>query len=540
MAQPGLVLLLWLAGLMLLNLLLASIGQWIRVGQSEAVQDYLAQLIHHQATTIDFAFYESADYYNRLYRAQIQAKSRPLALLENLGNLLKNTITLVALAGLLIPFGAELIGALLASTLPALYILIRHKQRERQWQLQITPMERKAWYFDQVLTQKHYAAELRLLNLGPYFIQAYQAVRAELRQQQLQLKKNQILGQLAAGLIALLGVGLTLLWLLWQTFHGQLSLGDLVLLYQAFNRGQSASRAVLANGSEIYGSQLFLADLFQFLDSQPQIQPPLTPLAMPTELAHGIRFEQVSFAYPDSPQAVLTDFELEIPAGKIVAIVGTNGAGKSTLFKLLCRLYDPTAGRITLDGHELRQFDPAALRRQISILLQEPVHYHATVADNIALGEIAPDSAPEESIQVQQAAQAAAADAFIAHLPQGYDTLLGKWLDNGTELSGGQWQRVALARAFYRQAALILLDEPTSALDSWAETDWLNRFRQLANGRTALIITHRFTTAMHADQIHVMEAGRMVESGTHQQLLALNGRYAQSWQAQMRELASPN
>ena len=276
---------------------------------------------------------------------------------------------------------------------------------------------------------------------------------------------------------------------------------------------------------------LFLDDLFAFLDLRPRLADPAQPAAAPTGLRDGIRLAGVSFRYPDSERATLIDFGLDIPAGQIVAIVGENGAGKSTLLKLLCRFYDPQAGAITWDGLDLRELAQADLRRRITVLFQQPAPYHVTAADNIAFGDLL--SQPGRP-QIEAAARAAAADAIINRLPDGYDTLLGKWFGY-TELSVGEWQRLALARAFVRQADLVILDEPTSAMDSWAEAAWMGRFRELVAGRTALIITHRFTTAMQADIIHVMHEGRVVESGTHAELVALGGRYSASWRLQMRE-----
>jgi len=246
-------------------------------------------------------------------------------------------------------------------------------------------------------------------------------------------------------------------------------------------------------------------------------------------MKEGIRLSEISFRYPGSQRHALKDFNLSIPAGKMVAIVGENGAGKSTLIKLICRLYDPESGQISIDGINLRDFALDDLRRQITILFQEPVHYHTTAAENIWHGDI---STPLSKPKIEAAAQAAGADTPINRLPEGYESILGKWF-GGSELSVGEWQRVALARAFLRQAPIIILDEPTSAMDSWAEADWMARFRDLTAERTSIIITHRFTTAMQADIIHVMMAGQIVESGSHQELLALGGRYAQSWRAQM-------
>jgi ATP-binding cassette subfamily B protein len=222
---------------------------------------------------------------------------------------------------------------------------------------------------------------------------------------------------------------------------------------------------------------------------------------------------------------------LTVPAGQIVAIVGANGAGKSTLLKLLCRFYDPEAGLIDLDGFDIRHLSLDELHRQITVLFQLPVFYHATAGQNIAIGDL---KASPSAVEVEAAARGAGAHQFIARLPRGYDTLLGKWFADGAELSGGEWQRIALARAFLRQAPIVVLDEPTSFMDSWAEARWLARFRTLVEGRTAIIITHRFTTAMQADMIHVMDEGQIVESGSHAELLAQAGLYAQSWRTQIQ------
>jgi ATP-binding cassette subfamily B protein len=244
-----------------------------------------------------------------------------------------------------------------------------------------------------------------------------------------------------------------------------------------------------------------------------------------------IRFRQVSFQYPGSDRTALRDLDLAIPAGQVAAIVGTNGAGKSTLVKLLCRFYDPQQGRIELDGIDVRDLALGDLRGAVTVLFQEPVHYNASVAENIALD---PDAAVAKRPAIEAAARAAGAEALIEGLPEGYETLLGKWFGGGVELSTGEWQRLALARAFMRPSRLILLDEPTSAMDSWAEADWIRRFRALATGRTAVIVTHRFTTAMQADVIYVMDEGRVSEHGSHEELLRHDGAYAQSWRAQMR------
>ncbi len=312
-------------------------------------------------------------------------------------------------------------------------------------------------------------------------------------------------------------------------------MGDLALFYQAFNRGQSLLRTLLGNLGQIYSNALFLGNLFEFLELQPQVVDPPHPCPAPSPLQQGIRFRDVTFRYPGSELAVLENFNFTIPAGKIVAVVGANGAGKTTLTKLLCRFYDPEAGSIELDGADIRTLSIAELRRMITILFQIPVPYFVSAAENIAMGD---RSATPGVTEIEAAARRSGIHNAITHLPKGYETQLGKWFADGTDLSAGEWQRLALARAFLRRADIMILDEPTSFLDSWAEIDWFDRFRELANGRTALLITHRFTIARHADIIHVMDQGRMVESGHHDELLAQGGRYAQSWAAQLQSSPS--
>lgn len=323
-----------------------------------------------------------------------------------------------------------------------------------------------------------------------------------------------------------------MVWLLLGVSRGLVKLGDLVLCYQAFLQGQKLLRSLLESAGRIYRSTLFLENLFQFLAQTPRLAVPPQPVPLPSPLREGVRFEQITFSYPGSENNALSDFTLTLPAGKATAIVGHNGAGKSTLIKLLCRFYDPQAGRILLDGTDMKMFDPAQLRRSITVLFQEPVRYHTTAGENIVMGDL---SAAGDHGRIHAAAVAAGAAAPIGRLPQGYETVLGKWF-GGAELSVGEWQRIALARAFLRNAPIIALDEPTSAMDSWAEADWLSRFRELTGGHTAIMITHRFTTAMHADMIHVMAGGKIIESGNHEQLVAAGGHYAESWRIQMREL----
>jgi ATP-binding cassette subfamily B protein len=520
-----------MATLLLLVALLGYAADLVRTVQAELVKDHISGLIHKQSVAADLAFYDNPDYYDRLYRAQSHALDRPLTLLESLGGVFQNSLTLVAMVLVLVPYGIWLPIALLASSLPAFYIVIDHKLRFHRWRRKNTESERRTWYYNWLLTDREAAAELRIFDLGAHFQSLYQLLRGKLRNERIQLAWNQGIAELAAVSVSLIIAGLSLAWMLWKAIQGSLTLGDLALFYQAFQRGQSLMGSLFENLGEVYSDSLFLSDLFEFLELKPQVTGPTQPAPMPVTLKEGIRFEQVTFQYPGNQGFALRNFDLTIPSGSVVAIVGTNGAGKSTLVKLLCRFYDPDIGRVLMDGVDLRDFNLRDLWRQITILFQEPVNYQSTFGENIALGDL---SAANDPGRIEHAARAAGADKLIDKLSQGYDTLLGKWFKDGTDLSVGEWQRLALARAYWRQAPILILDEPTSAMDPWAEHDWLQRFRKLADGQTALMITHRFTTAMYADIIHVMDDGCIVESGSHTELLALGGRYAQSWQAQMQ------
>jgi len=502
---------------------------WARVAQSELVQDHIYGLIHAQATRLDLGFYETPQYYDKLHRARVDAIRQPIALLENLGQLARNAITLVGLAAVLASYAWWLPPVLVAAALPTLWVVGGSVLRFHRWRMPNTPSERRLAYHDWMLTGHHSASELRLFDLSRHFRTSFQDLRARLRRERIGLAWRQLLTEIGAAAAAFVIISLAMLWVLRWSLLGAMRLGDLALFYQVFMQGLRVMRALLDSIGETYRNLRFLENLFDFLVLEPTVTDPPRPAPTPA-FAREIRLERVSFRYPDSRRDALTGFSLTLPAGEITALVGPNGAGKSTVVKLLTRLYDPQAGRITVDEVDVRSMALDRLRRRITVLFQGPVHYHDTAANNIAFGDL--ESAPQATA-IETAARAAGADAPIERLPEGYATILGKWF-GGAELSVGEWQRIALARAFLRRASLVILDEPTSAMDSWAEAEWMSRFRDLVAGATALIITHRFTTALRADVIHVMDDGRVVESGSHAELLALGGRYARSWHEQVR------
>ena len=503
-------------------------GKYVRTVQSELVRDHVSGLIHAKSVEVDLSFYDWPEFYDHLHRAKGEAYYRPQTLIENLGVLAQSSISLASIAFLMLPYGAWLGLPIAGGAFPAFCVLLYFTNRQHQWRRKNTMDERRAWYYESVLTTGEAAAEIRLLDLGPGLAALYQTIRKRMHGEQFRLAAHQGLAELAAGVLALSAAATVVVYMLWRTILGLASPGDLALSYQAFQQGLGLMRTLMNNIGNLYADLLFLGNLFEFLELQPMVTDGAHPQSAPSDLS--VAFEGVSFRYPGSARWALRDFNFALPAGKMVAIVGPNGSGKSTLVKLLARLYDPTEGIVAMGGVDLRQLSLGALRRQISTLFQQPLHYSATVAENLALG--AADRTADIDV-LRTAMREAGAEAVVERLPHELDTLLGRaFSDEGTELSQGEWQRIALARAILRDAPILILDEPTSAMDPWAEAEWLERFRKFASGKTVLIITHRFTTAMYADVIHVMERGKIVESGSHDELVRQGGAYADAWTKQ--------
>jgi ATP-binding cassette subfamily B protein len=522
-------------GLMALVLLLQQVTKavngWIQTAQSQHVEDYIQKLIHDQAGSLDLAFYESSEYYDTLNQASNRASSKSLEVLQQLGGLLQNGITLVTIAAILVPYGLWIPLVLIFSTLPALYVVVKHNRKYHDWWERRTMDQRRARYYDMMLTYDFAAQEIRAFDLGDHFAEAYSDVREWLRGERIELEKNKSLATIGAGLTALAAMAAVMGVMAWRAMRGLATIGDLGLFYRSFREGQGLMRNLLQNAGKLYTNAMFLEHLFDFLAFEPTIKDPEEPREEDPVPQDAITFEEVSFRYPETEEYVLEDFDLTLPARKVTAIVGENGAGKTTLSKLLGRLYDPQDGRVLIDGVDVREYRTQDLRDQITTLFQRPMRYQATVAQNIIMGNVHREQGREA---LEQAARKALIHDIIQDLPKGYDTQLGHWFEGGTDLSGGQWQRIALARAYYRDAPIVILDEPTSAMDSWAENEWLQSFGRLVDeGRTAFIITHRFTTAMHADIIHVMDDGEVIESGTHEELLEQEGHYAESWRNQV-------
>lgn len=524
-----------LGALLLGGAVLGVVRQWLGWTQAELVEDYISDLIHAKATQVDMAFYETPEFLDRLYRVRSDSVSRPLALLEGGGALLQNSVTVLGIGALLVSYGLWIAGVLVLGTLPAFFVVMRANREQHDfWQARTTD-NRRIRYFSELLTGAPFAAEVRLYGLGDHFRELYRTMRRAVRRDRLAMLRRHTANRLVAEGAAVASAGGTIGWMLWRAFQGIATLGDVALFLQAFRRAQGLVQGLFGSVNQLYSNALFLESLFEFLDMTPQVVAPAEPVPAPKALVEGIRFKQVTFQYPGTDRVALDRFDLTIPKGKMVAIIGANGAGKSTLIKLLARFYDPQSGSVELDGVDLRRMDPSDLHGVMTIMMQAPVAYQATVRENISMSDLRAVPSP---VRIEAAARDAGAEALVQRLPLGYDSVLGKQFPNGTELSGGEWQRIAMARAYYRRTPLVILDEPTSQMDSWAESDWFARFHALVEGATSLIVTHRLSIARRADVIHVMEAGRIVESGTHEELLALGNRYAASWAAQNEAEAS--
>ena len=520
-----------MAATILVRELIGDIQKYVNAVLADRTQDFMYNLIHEKTTSLDMHFYESTSYFDKLQRAASEAVSRPLSLLQSINGVLESTITLLAMIGVLLTLSWWIPLLLLFGTLPALVIALRTTRIRQKWRLDTTIERRRLNYYKKMLSDDKSMPELRVFGLGLHFKKLYSNLRQELRDEGLAILRRGLWEKTGASLLGLLTLAVMLGWMGWSALQGMLDLGEIVMFWQAMNQGRGLVRNLFFGFDALYNDLIFLDDLFTFLELESQVVDPIEPVKVPPGLRHAIEVKNITFQYPDSDLIALKEYSLTIPKGKVVAIVGENGAGKSTLTKLLCRFYDPQAGDITWDGVSLRDMAQDDLRRRITILFQQPLSYFESVEDNIRFGDLHNKPSREEIIT---AAKVSNAHEFIKKFPNGYDTVLGKQFGKA-ELSVGEWQRVALARAFIRKADFVILDEPTSAMDSWAEAEWMARFRELVKSRTALIITHRFTTAMQADVIHVMVDGHIIESGTHAELVSNEGHYAQSWQKQMRK-----
>ena len=516
-------------GVALLTALTRLLGEYANEAQSLQVTDAVAEILHAQSIAVDLAYYEDPSYYDTLHRAQGEAPYRPSRIVNSLIQIAQNGLALAGIAGWLISLNWLLAVALFIGVLPGAVARLVYSRRLFGLQQAQTEQERRAWYYHTVMTEVRHAKELRIFDLGALFQSRYQDLRRAIRSGTLTLVRYRVVADLFAQFVTIAALFGSLAWIALQTIRGAVTLGDLAVYYIGFQTGLNLLQTVLRALAGLYEDNLFLTNLYRFLDLVPNVAAPHQPKVVPRPMTRGISFHDVAFRYPSHASDTLEHIDVTVAPGEVVALVGENGSGKTTLIKLLCRLYDPTRGAITVDGIDLRDFDPLRWRREISVAFQDYAHYALTATENIWLGDV---KTPPDPARIAEAGRRSGVDSVVGRLPLGYDTLLGRWFREGQELSEGEWQRIAMARAFWRDARLLILDEPSSSLDPLAEAELLRQFRELLGGRSAIIISHRFSTVQMADCIYVVDRGRIVEKGRHAALLEKNGHYARLYRAQ--------
>ncbi len=512
-----------LAGAAVISAMLTVAASLISRIHAQVVTDHMHALLQAKSVEVDLEYYENARYQDTLHRAQQEAPYRPTSILNALLQFGQDGISLLAMAGILWWLHWAVIPVLALTAIPYFFVRLQQSNRLFAWERERTPLERKAWYVNMLLTQATAAKEVRLFDLGPRLRDWFRNARTVLRRERIALERRWAFAGLAAQIAGVAGVFGVYSFVAVRTFQGLLTVGDLVMFFQAIQRASGFLEGLGWSVSNLYESNLFLTTLNEFMAIRSRLPQADRPMRFPPAITQGITFDGVSFQYPHEERVAVRDFTFTIKPGEHVAFVGANGAGKTTLVKLLCRLYDPTSGRITIDGVDLRDYAIADVRGAVSGIFQDFVKFQFAAKDNIALGVNASEVALPA---VVQAARQAGVHEAIERLPNGYESLLGKLFDGGHELSIGEWQKVALARAVLRNSQILILDEPTSAMDAKAEAELFERFHELAQGRTAILISHRLSTVKMADRIFVVDRGQIVEQGTHDDLMGRQGLYA--------------
>jgi len=479
--------------------------------------------IIRKALTLDLAFFEHPEFYDRLQNARREGGYKPVELINDSFQIVQNLITLASFAILLLRFSPWLVVILVATSIPAFVAETRFSEQGFRLLTRRAPETRQINYLARLLTEDSAAKEIKLFNLGDTLLSRYVTLFEKFFHEDKALALRRAVMGFALGLITTLGFYGSYAWIVWRTVEGAISLGDMTLYLSIFRQGQSTLQSILAALSSIYENNLFMTDFFDFLGLKPRMSIAARPRALPVSLGVGIEFRGVGFQYPESGEWALRDVNLSIRAGEKIALVGPNGAGKTTLIKLLSRLYDPTEGAISIDGIDIREIDPSELRQRIGVIFQDFVRYHLPARENIGFGQIEKSDGMERIIE---SARKSGAHAIIENLPDGYETMLGRWFHGGHELSLGQWQKIALARAFMRDAEILVLDEPTASLDAETEYEIFRNFQELTDGKMAILISHRFSTVRMADRIVVIQGGRIAEIGSHDRLLRKEGIYA--------------
>lgn len=485
------------------------------------------RLMEH-AAALDLEDFEDPDLQDRLDRARRQVAGRSSLMTQLLGQA-QDLVTIVSFAIGLLVYAPWLIVLLLVALVPAFIGETHFNAQSYAVNFRATPERRELDYVRMLGASANSAKEVKSFGLNAFLVERYRKLAWSI------YRANRRIALRRAGwgglftTIGTLGYYAAYAFIAWRTVRGEFSIGDLTFLSASFRRLRSLLEGLLSGFSQIAGQALYLDDLFSFFRIEPEIVSPAHPRPFPDPIREGFAFEDVGFRYPGAKRWAVRHLDFELRVGEVLALVGENGAGKTTLVKLLARLYDPDEGRILLDGHPLSEYDLEDLRANIGVIFQDFVRYFLSASDNIAVGRI---DAREDAGRIAEAARRSVADEVIERLPKAYDQMLGKLFKDGVDLSGGEWQKIAIARAYMRDAQVLILDEPTAALDARSEFEVFQRFRDLSEARTAVLISHRFSSVRMADRILVLHDGRIEASGTHEELLDMGGRYAELFELQ--------
>jgi len=485
------------------------------------------RLMEH-AATLDLEDFEDSELQDRLERARRQAAGRT-SLIGQLFSQAQDVVTVASFAAGLIVYAPWLIALLAVALVPAFIGEAHFNAQSYALNYARTSERRELDYVRQTGASAETAKEVKIFGLNAFLIERYRTLATSFFEANRRIALRRASWGSLLSAIGTVAYYVAYAYIVWRTIHHDFSIGDLTFLAGSFRRLRNLLENLLLGFSQLAGQALYLDDLFSFFEIEPEIVPPPNPRPFPVPIRDGFAFENVGFRYPGAERWAVRGLTFKLFAGEILALVGENGAGKTTLVKLLARLYDPDEGRILLDGYDLREYDLFAMRANIGVIFQDFVRYHFTAADNIAVGRI---EARDDRARIVAAAERSLADELIRKLPKGYDQIIGKRFRTGIDLSGGEWQKVAIARAYMRDAQLLILDEPTAALDARSEFEVFKRFKELSQGKTAVLISHRFSSVRMADRIVVLVDGAVEAMGTHGELLEQGGRYAELFELQ--------
>lgn len=508
--------------------LLGRVVSYVDAVLSELFTNATSIRLMEHAATLDLEDFEDADLQDKLDRARRQTMGR-MSLMGQLLGQAQDTITVISFAVGLLAYAPWLMVLLLVALIPAFVGESHFNALNYSLNFQWTPERRQLEYLRQMGASVETAKEVKIFNLNRFFIERFRTLSQKFFQANRKLAARRAFWGTLLAALGTLGYYVAYAYIAWRTVRGDFSIGDLTFLAGSFRRLRQLLESLLTGFSQVASQALYLDDLYSFFRIQPEIRSIPGALPIPEPIRSGFVFDNVGFRYEGAERWALRGLSFELHAGEVLALVGENGAGKTTLVKLLARLYDPDEGRILLDGRDLKDYDIDDLRANIGVIFQDFVRYHLTAAENIAMGQI---EAMDDRARIEEAARRGMADEVVASLAGGYDQVIGRRFKNGVDLSGGQWQKIAIARAYMRDAQVMILDEPTAALDARSEFEVFERFKELSDNKTAVLISHRFSSVRMADRILVLADGKVEASGTHAELMTQGGRYAELFELQ--------